>query len=526
MNYLVRCMFALIMVLVAASPLQDHFVKGTRVASSGTHLWWISKVDASMDSYGDISSDSAKNVMYKLFQHAATGGENNFQIAAAFSDQPIAVAADDDQVWVVFAAANHKMEVVWGATHFNPASELWFITPGGALQLCPSIVGESLESLAALNGELWAIVQGQPDARVLRGGQWNSVQLPPAINECQTRMLVVAGGALNAFGQAQNHSVKRFKRENNAWIESPLNAPQFSYAIDHSARLACVTGEKSSEQMLCIVEAGSTTAIASLPNRNQYVLGLGESFASLGQGGFQESSSVPQDAPNSASTILFNTTTLSLLPLGASAFMEPVELRAQLSTASRWYHLPILGVLSLGAIIAAFLVRALNSPLNPLEKTRSTESAVDSSALTNAPWTPFEKWRRFTATAIDMLPCAIASVVMFEADMESVLIPPLWSADIQTSFPYIAMVVAAIAFSMFEEITFGRSMGKRLMGGRVVSIHGEPAAWWQHIARNLLKGLVLLSPVLAIPSLLSPLGAGIPEMISRTRVEATEADLD
>ena len=526
MNSLARCVFALIMVLVAASPLRDQFAQETLAASSGTHLWWISKNDAIIDSSNDLSNDPAKNAMYKLFQHAAMSGENNFQIAAAFNDQPIAVAADEDQVWVVFAATNHKMEVVWGSTQFNPASELWFITPGGALQLCPSLVGESLESLAALNGELWAMVQGQSDARVLRGGQWNSVQLPPAINKCQTRMLVVAGGSLNAFGHAQDHSVKRFKRENNAWVELTLNAPQFLYAIDHSARLACVTGEKHSAQMLCIVEAGSATAIASLPNRNQYVLGLGESFASLGQGGVQESSSVPQDAPNSAPTILSNTTTLSLLPLGASAFMEPVELRAQLSTASRWYHLPILGVLSLGAIIAAFLVRALNSPLNPLEKTGPKEGEKDSQALTNTPWTPFEKWRRFAATAIDILPCAIASVVLFESDLVSILIPPLWSADIQMSFPYIAMVVAAIAFSMFEEITFSRSMGKRLMGGRVVSIHGEPAAWWQHIARNLLKGLVLLSPVLAIPSLLSPTGAGIPEMISRTRVEATEADLD
>lgn len=526
MNSLARCVFALIMLLVAASPLQDHFVQGTRAASSGTHLWWISKVEASTDSYADLSSDSAKNATYKLLHHAAMSGENNFQIAAAFIDQPIAVAADDDQVWVVFASANHKMEVVSGATQFNPASELWFITPGGALQLCPSIEGKSLESLAALNGELWAIVQGQSDARVLRGGQWNTVQLPAAINECQTRKLVVAGGALNAFGHAQDHSLKRFKNENNAWVESPLNAPHFSYAIDHSARLACVTEEKPSVQMLCIVEAGSTTAIAFLPHRNQYVLGLGESFASLSQGGVQEPSSLPQDAPHSSPTIVFNPTTLSLLPVGASVFMEPVELRAQLSTASRWYHLPILGVLSLGAIIAAFLVRALNSPLNPLEIARSKEGEIDSQALTKTSWTPFEKWRRFAATAIDMLPCAIASVVMFEADMVSILIPPLWSADIQMSFPYIAMVVATIAFSMFEEITFGRSMGKRLMGGRVVSIHGEPAAWWQHVARNLLKGLVLLSPVLAIPSLLNPLGAGIPEIISRTRVEATEADLD
>jgi hypothetical protein len=43
MNYFVRCMFALIMVMVAASPLQDRFVQATQAASSGTHFWWISK---------------------------------------------------------------------------------------------------------------------------------------------------------------------------------------------------------------------------------------------------------------------------------------------------------------------------------------------------------------------------------------------------------------------------------------------------------------------------------------------------
>ena len=168
MNYLARCVFALIMVLVAASPLQDRFVPGTRVASSGAHLWWISK------------NSHETTARFELLHHAAVDDERQFQVASTFAENPIGLAADGERVWLVFEALSHKMEVVSGSTQFNPASELWFITQGGALQLCPSIAGESLESLAAFDGEPWAIVQGQSDARVLRGGQWISVPLPAA----------------------------------------------------------------------------------------------------------------------------------------------------------------------------------------------------------------------------------------------------------------------------------------------------------------------------------------------------------
>ena len=513
MNYFVRCMFALIMVMVAASPLQDRFVQGTQAASSGTHFWWISK-----NPYETISR-------FELLHHAAADDERQFQVASTFAEKPIALAADGERVWLVFEALNHKMEVVSGATQFNPASELWFIIHGGALQLCPSIAGESLESLAAFDGEPWAIVQGQPDARVLRGDQWISVQLPAAINECQTRMLVVAGGALNALGQSSDNSIKRFKRESQAesqaesqvWIESPMKAREFLYAVDHAARFACVTGSHD-EQALNWVEAGELAPIMTIAfNKSPpkatagQVIGMGSGFGWIAETGHATEKTV------------FRQSWISVLSDGAAEFSEPIELRAQISKASRWYHLPILGVLSLGAIIAAFLARALNSPLNPLEKARSKEGDIDSQALAKELGTPFKKWRRLLATVIDLLPCAIASLVIFKDEYAiQILIPPLWSADIEISLPYIAMVVAAITFSMFEEIIFGRSLGKRLMSGRVVSIHGAPAAWWQHIVRNLLKGLVLLSPVLAIPSLLNSTGAGIPEIISRTRVESFE----
>ena len=508
MNDFTRCMFALTMILLGASPEQDLNVVDPKAASGGAHLWWIAP------------TNSDENARFELLHHATADDERQFQVASIFTEHPIALAADGDRVWLVFEALQHKMEVVSGETKFNPASELWFITRGGALQLCPSIAGDSLESLAAFDGEPWAIVQGMPGALMLRAGQWRSVELPAAINACPTRMLLVAGGVLNALGQATDNSIKRFKRQAQSWIEFPMVARDFLYAVDHSARFACVTGKPAATQVLNWVEAGelvpiaATTSSMTAPNIGAAarVLGMEDGFAWIAQ------------TVLATQNTQINQSHIAMLPSGAAEFSEPVELRVQISKASRWYHLPILGVLSLGAIIAAFLIRALHSPLNPLGNGRSKSSATDSQTLAQPPWTPFQKWRRVVATAIDIVPCAIASFFILNADIVAILVPPLWSADIQMSIPYIAMVVASLTLSMFQEIAFGRSLGKRIMGGRVVCIHGEPAVWWQHIARNILKGLVLLSPVLAIPSWLSQTGIGIPEIISRTKVQANDLD--
>ena len=100
MNYLARCVFALIMVLVAASPLQDRFVPGTRVASSGAHLWWISK------------NSHETTTRFELLHHAEVDDERQFQVASTFAENPIGLAADGERVWLVFEALSHKMEVV------------------------------------------------------------------------------------------------------------------------------------------------------------------------------------------------------------------------------------------------------------------------------------------------------------------------------------------------------------------------------------------------------------------------------
>ena len=45
-----------------------------------------------------------------------------------------------------------------------------------------------------------------------------------------------------------------------------------------------------------------------------------------------------------------------------------------------------------------------------------------------------------------------------------------------------------------------------------------PAVWWRHVVRNLFKGLVMLSPLISVPTVLSARGVGVPETITRTVV--------
>ena len=57
-----------------------------------------------------------------------------------------------------------------------------------------------------------------------------------------------------------------------------------------------------------------------------------------------------------------------------------------------------------------------------------------------------------------------------------------------------------------------------VVGGAVVRSDGSPATAVRHLLRNALKGLVMLSPILALPTIASRRGVGVPEVIADTAV--------
>lgn len=431
--------------------------------SSGTHAWWT-------------AHESGQWAVV----HAVRGanGPPVSHVAARFTDEPTAIAADQDRVWVLFRSTGGRHEVVTGRALQNPASDLWFMSPAG-MRLCAGLPAAEVESVAGLDGELWCLAPSKPDVALrLVGEDWKPVTLPPCDPVPTRRALVSARGTLWLLALLPDGSTRRWSRENGAWRNVGVEVPAWRRPIDGAAMLSLETAEGT----IGSVEAGRFVAAASVSD-GDVVIGWGGGFAAIAWTGSEASWATFDPA--------------------CGRFDEPRALAPQASTAARWFHLPLLGVASLGALMLAVILRPVRGP-------RGEPSAPTWLAL------PF--LRRLAALALDAAPVGAASLLAFDADLDALLCAPLWATDLQDAMPFVWMTLGTMAFGTLEECVGARSMGKRVFGGRVVRQDGAPASAGRHVIRNLLKGLTMLSPVLAIPAITSRRGIGVAEAVSDTAV--------
>ena len=437
------------------------------VSASGTHVWWVAP---------------AENGRWAVLHVERVGSTETpaFHVAATFDDEPAALAAEADRVWVVFKGAAGRSEVLVGQSARNPASGLLFMRPAG-LRLCASLPVRGVESVAAHDGTLWALEPASTHAWRLRGERWETVPLPEACAGAAHRELAPAGGTLWLVTTSDDRaSSRRWRRSGEAWEEAALDVPAWSCIVQGSPRLAFQSTDGtvgSVQQGVFVREAPAP--VAGVP------IGWGDGFAAI-----EPSAEAPRLAVNA-------------LAAGADAFGPFVALAPQRSNAARWFHLPILGVLSLGAVMAAVLVRG---------------AAIVRGMPTTVGPEPMPLPRRLLALVIDAAPAAGAALVAFDAELDQLVVPPLWSTDLTEALPFVATVIGTVTFGTLEEAVGGRSLGKRLLGGAVRREDGAVAEPWRHALRNLLKGLVMLSPVLALPVFVGRRRQGLPEAITGTVV--------
>jgi uncharacterized RDD family membrane protein YckC len=432
--------------------------------SSGSHLWWVE------------SAGEAWVVM-----HAAQDSERSGLVrheVARFADRPVALVAEGARVWVVFGGVRGRSEVLSGEAIRNPASGLWFVAPAG-LRLRASVPIERVETMAAVGGELWCPVPGRSMALRLAGEDWREVELPASAGPDVARDMVEVRGRLWLLARLPEGGSLRWFREGGAWIPAALTAPEWTRAIEGASMLTL----QAESGEIGVVEAGTFVPRVEVP-RAARALGWGDGSAFL---------SMDQGAPMVALHA-------SLEPL-ATAFAAVPEQR---SVASRWFHLPLLGVLSLGALMLAAIVKAAR--------------AIGGRVATGAVPAAMSTTSRLLALAIDAAPLGLASMLAFDASPAELAAVPLWSTDLRESMPFVWMALGTAAFGALEECAGSRSMGKRMLGGVVARADGSRAAWWRHVVRNLLKGLLMLSPILALPTLTSRRGIGVPEGVTDTAV--------
>ena len=432
--------------------------------SSGEHLWWVQE-----EARAWVVAHAARGPDGALVRHAV----------ASFSEAPVALAAEGDRVWALFGAKQGRCELVRGTAVMNPASDLWFVRPAG-MRLCASLPCTRVESIAASDGELWALC-AESASRALRlvGETWVEVDLPSHASSFIHRELVQSRGALWYLVRLPDGSTLRWVRESGAWRSVPVELPDWTRTIPGSDLLWLV----ASDRAIGMVEGGRFIARGTAPLQG-VVLGWGDGIGVL--------------------DVRASEVTWSPLAAAGRAFDEATVVREQASTASRWFHLPVLGVLSLGALMLATILKAARQVRGA--------SKADGQPVGMA------VGRRIAALALDAAPVGLAVMLAFDVGPAELFGVPLWVTDLDEARPFMWMTAGTVAFGMLEECAGARSMGKRVFGGVVLRSNGAAAAWPRHVVRNLLKGLTMLSPLLALPALASRRGVGVPEVISDTAV--------
>lgn len=471
-------------------------------ASSDEHIWVLVPAPGSPRSW-------------VLRHHAALSGSDELTQGIALAEPPEKLAAAGDRLWLVNAPEpvgdSWRRSVFTLEVRHNPVFDTYYYDPPGRLGIAPSLEGGG--RLAGFTG-----TGGGPVA-----------------------LLVSADGA------ADLESSRLLRLESSAWIDLPL-PDGFAGGV---CRLAAA-GEAGRELVLLAApKAGGTGAVAwwlrpdpegwrhvnldpriggrpwSLPEVAASTrvgvaaaliltdLGGGAGVAYLRPGQLLPLGPLPVTAPSW--TILGVRDGLRLVemdPAGGLS-MRRIDSTTGAAAASRTltgqrlstgpiFHLLLVASMAVGVLLVLFLVRG-----------GSKRPATLGEGLELLPL-PL----RFGAAAIDVALGAGAALALLRVGPADLALLPMWTPNLADARPALLAIALSVAHSAAGELLVQRSLGKILIGARVVSAGGGRPTVLALLVRNAVKALVLLVPVLVVVTAMNPNRQGIEDLAARTLVVA------
>lgn len=184
----------------------------------------------------------------------------------------------------------------------------------------------------------------------------------------------------------------------------------------------------------------------------------------------------------------------------------PVAMSPQPLGTSRVIHIPLILTLCMTALILWMLMRSSRQPERPPP----------------GRWRPLPIVPRLVALVIDLVPSGVLAILLLDGTPGDLLLLPAWTADLKQAMPAVVMVAIGVAHATVAEMIWGVSLGKVMIGARVIrldgSVRGDKPRVHQTLVRNLFKALTLFAPPLAIFALLSPLLQGLGDQFTTTLV--------
>lgn len=481
-------------------------------AASGPNIWFA-------------TSDPERERRSVIHHHATDREAPLVRVAAALDGGVEAMAAFGDRVWIVLsprAGTDPRREVVTLETARNPVSELDYSWPREGPMLLPSLPGrgrlmgfaadasgpvallwpESLRSERVRRGDATDAV---PEVhRLDRNGRWirESVSVPKGTAPW-SRLLDLGGGRLGllaggidgrtcrvaplAAAVSEERASRDGAEEASDLVPERWDLPESEIVATTIAAGRPLVVLRTEFARIDLVyprpDARLELALLATPRGPWRVDGTADGIRVLEQ--FDEEFRIRSVDPIDGR-------------VGPDRTLE-----APSFGAGAWLHLPLLGMLTVTAILALVLFKPIAEQVPP---------TVPENAA------PLAWWPRLAALAVDLLPGVLLAMAWFGTTPAEFALLPAWSLDLEAAMPSSAAIGVTVVWCLAWEIPLGRTPGKMLVGGRIAAVEGGRPGPWRTVVRNLFKGVLLYAPVLAIFTMLSPFGQGIGETLSRTLV--------
>ncbi len=510
-------------------------------ASSASHLWLVLPPEGDADTY-------------QLVHYGADERDWRYRIMHTMTQSPTAMAAHADRLWLVMpprkVGDDWRREVFTATVQRNPATNQYYTTPVGRLAMAPSIEGRGrIAGLVATPRGPAALLL--PSARVANStaanvpaaidalppldrpmllrlehgdSEWSEVALPRDFVGSRDAMLGTTGmqlALLDSIAENPRRSLLHLGDDADHWTHSahPFDARTVRSLTHAAGQLVAIrtaapaaesawSGEAEGEAAssaavvnridLMYVRHAGTISIATVPivGRSRFVGGFGG-----GGGGGRlvmiERSRRQGDGDGCS---------LRTIDALTGALSEPIEFRLQSPTAGRMWQMTLALGLSLSLLLALALLRP---------------QARQPILIDPARMLPVS--RRLLALVIDLAAAAMPTMVLMDCSVGDLLAMPMFTGAFEQTEPFLVMVCATTAISTISELLVGRSVGKALVGGRLLSIDGGRPTWWRVVLRGGLRLVIMVIPPLAVFALTNTHMQGLPDLVGQTVVVADDA---
>jgi len=453
---------------------RDDVTEGSRVtvAASATHLWFAAPEP------GDANS---------IRLYCAEQGGPHFRSPVPLRSMPTAMAAAGARAWLMFDGSMMR-EVYSIEVRRNPATEIDYFLPPGSLAMHQPLPrdGELRSFVGAADGPIaFRVFAESKDELVgtarlsrLTSSGWNDIALPAIAKEESWLTAGVEGDSKRAFVlAASEHSMRKFTQgDGEGWIASTVRTPvrrglRVVGLLDGSSVFA-MAADPPSPTGLFVLRATELLSIGAVE------AGIGANQVAAMPGGVR----VVRRANDEGFM-------LSTVDPRTGRESQGQRMTGQSLGSPTRLYLPVAITMLMAVAVAIVLIRP-----GP----RADEIVLPKSARV-ARWP-----HRLGALGIDAGPCALIAVVALGGEARDLLAVPLWAPG-DPGGVVIALAAALTAcHAAIGECVAARSIGKAMLGIRVVRYDGGRPRIWQIVVRNGVKCITLIVPPLALFAILNP----------------------